>query len=159
MIRAPFGTAGEVRVESLSGEFSHFAQLKSVSVRLRNEERVFEVQQVRFSNRIVLMRLSGIDGRESAARLTGAEVVVPRSQACFLEDGEFYYADLVGLTVMTGEKSIGLVNAVVESASRPLLEVAMPDGKPVLVPFHSAFVGAIDLDAGTVEIVNEELFS
>jgi 16S rRNA processing protein RimM len=157
-IRSAFGRAGEIKVESLSGELHHFTVLKSVLVRLRGAEATYAIESVRLSNRVVLMKLQGIDTIEQAAGLRDGELVVPRARASGLGPDEFYYADLVGLTVIAGGDTVGVVKAIVETGARPLLEIDTQRGASVLVPFHRHFVGEIEMDARTIEIVEPMVF-
>jgi 16S rRNA processing protein RimM len=91
-----------------------------------------------------LIRLSGVDGRERAARLTGESVLVDLEDAP-LESGEWLAADLLGCEVA----GVGEVTRVVEAPSCDLLE-AGPDG--VLIPFISDAVKHVDLAARRIEV-------
>ena len=91
-----------------------------------------------------LIRLSGIDGRERLAELTGEPLLANVADAP-LESDEWLAADLVGCEV----PGVGTVKRVVAAPSCDLLEVGA-DG--VLIPFISDAVKDIDLDARRIEV-------
>jgi len=104
-------------------------------------------------------RLSGIDNREDAQALAGTRLYVPRASLGDPGDPEsFYYADLIGLTVLdsTGE-AIGRVREVVDYGAGDVLELDMNApvkgfGKTVLLPFERAYVPAVDTAGGTLTV-------
>jgi len=154
-VRSSFGTAGEVKVESLSGELEHFRRLRQVRIRSATGEHVCPVESVRVAHRFVIMKLAGVDTIDQATTLRGCEIVVPRSEAAVLDAGEYYYADLVGLRAVVGKQTVGRVCAIVEAGPGQLVEIDLADGRTVLVPFVDEFVGAIDLEGQTLEIRDE----
>ena len=64
-----------------------------------------------------------------------------------MEEGEFYYEELEGLTVYNedGEK-VGRVKRVFEQPASHILEIEKENGKTFLVPFIEQFVKAVDLE-------------
>ncbi len=151
-VRSAFGRAGEIKVESLSGETAHFGALRVVDLRRGSRSEIFRVESVRTTHRAILMKLQGVDTPEDAAILRGAEIVVARRDAARLEPGEYYYGDLDGLIVTFDGEPIGRVSAVLESGAHPLFEVALAEGGTALIPFVDQFFGEIDLAAGRIEL-------
>ena len=90
-----------------------------------------------------LVRLEGIEDRESAAALSGEPLLVVDT-APPPEDGEWLVDDLVGLQV----PGVGRVVGVLPGVSCDVLEV--DDG--TLVPLISDAVTRVDVEAGTVEV-------
>ena len=72
-------------------------------------------------------------------------------------DHRFYDRQLIGLRVLdpTGAQ-VGKVTAVIhhggEQVTQDLLDVAMNSGEQRLIPFVSALVPTIDLDAGSLTV-------
>lgn len=156
-VRTAFGTAGEIKVESFSGETEHFLRLTSVELRRGATIRVFSVESARRAHKTVLMKLAGIDTPEKAAALRDSEIVVSRAEAAPLRQGEYYYADLQGLAVRCGDGEVGRIGAIWESGEYPLLEVVLAAGGSVLVPFVDGFFGEVDLANGTIELRQAEV--
>ena len=66
-----------------------------------------------------------------------------------LPDDEYYYTDLIGLTVVdTGGATLGTVKNVMDHGAGDLLEVIMPgQSDTILLPFTQAAVPTVDLTA------------
>lgn len=96
----------------------------------------------------------GIADRDAAEALRGLRLFVPRDRLPATEEDEFYHEDLVGLTARApGGAPMGRVIAVHNHGAGDILEVELEPGRTELVPFTRAAVPAVDLTAGTVELV------
>lgn len=97
-------------------------------------------------------RLDGVTTKEDADRLKGVELQVPRARLPQLPDDEFYYTDLIGLTVRdTGGATLGTVRAVQNHGAGDLLELTLPGAAAtVLLPFTKENVPTVDLATQTV---------
>jgi 16S rRNA processing protein RimM len=156
-VRGAFGTAGELKVESLSGELAHLLTLRTVRLRASGAEREFVVESARPADKIALMKLSGVDSPEDASKLRNAELVVGRDGAAPRQPGEYYYGDLVGMKVVFGGESVGQIAGIWESGARSFLDVALAEGRKAIVPFDDHFVGDVDMSAGTVCLQDPEV--
>ncbi len=105
---------------------------------------------------LFVVRLDGIDSREAAEALVGAELLVRSNDRPKLARGEFHLLDLVGTEVRlleTGEV-IGRVCDLIH-AGNDLLEVEQdtPDGpRRLLIPFVRAIVPEVHLSEGWIGI-------
>ena len=176
-VRTSFGVKGELKLESISGEYEHLLKLESVVLRLpegkaaglastaRRKAAVvpeqarhtssgyeFGVEHARRHGSSVVMKLAGIETPEEARSWSGAELLVPRADAAQRADGEYYYADLVGCAVRSDGTPIGRVRSIWNNGSNDMLEVKTDDGIRV-IPFRSEFVGAVDIEEGTIELI------
>jgi 16S rRNA processing protein RimM len=152
-VRKPHGVRGAVKVESYSGEATHFRTLTAVELVRDNHVRPMEITSVAVHNGVPVIQFAGIDTPEAARVFSGWEIRVERDKAAKLGDNEYYVADLVGATVLVNGERAGRVRAVVDGAQAPLLEVELSaGGVPVLVPFMERFVGDVNIDAGQIEI-------
>lgn len=171
---APRGVGGGLRVQSYSGETAHFLGLRRVelersSAQGRATRLSLEVRSVEEGPGGLTMAFEGYPSPESAERLVGMELVVERSEAAPLAEGEWYVADLVGLDLVApeGGRSYGRVLAVLEGGADPLLEILLDpvfrseaaavsepgtEGR-ALVPFRKEFVGEIDVAAGRLVLL------
>jgi 16S rRNA processing protein RimM len=101
----------------------------------------------------VVLRLAGIEDRDAALALRGAEVEVEREALPALAAGEYYRCDIVGLGVWFDDgREIGVVTDVIETGANDVFVVRGADGREVLVPVIADVVVAIDLGAGRVTI-------
>ena len=145
IIRSAHGLAGKFKVESTSGEVEHFFDLTEVTLRKDGSERKAGVESVEGGLPFLIMKCAGIDTPEQAAKLSGAEIVVPRDKACPLHDGEFYVEDLKNCALIyePGSESnaksglnedgnperivAGIVTDVLEGGAGDLLEVSVSE--------------------------------
>ena len=91
-----------------------------------------------------IARFEGICDRSAAEALRGALVEVDRAALPALGEGEYYHADLIGLTAVDRfGREVGRVAAVENYGAGDLLEILFPDGKRSLIPFRE---GIADLE-------------
>ncbi len=173
LVRTAHGLAGKVKVASTSGESEHFAGLKEVALRKDGVERACTVESVEGCASSLVIKFGGIDTPEDAKRYAGWEIVVPRDKACPLERDEYYVEDLKQCTLVyrgrpDGEPAVlGTVTGVLEGGAGDLLEVSLTEcptvsaGVPgnekprtVLIPFRKEFIGDVDTENGTVELMH-----
>jgi len=90
-----------------------------------------------------------VPDRNAAEALRGARVFVPRSSFPTAGDDEYYWVDLIGLSVVNREgATLGTVRELLATGPQTTLVLAAEsDGKAVerMVPFVSAFVDKVDL--------------
>lgn len=90
-----------------------------------------------------------VPDRTAAEALRGARVFVPRSSFPTPGDDEYYWVDLIGLSVVNREGvAMGTVRELMANGPQTTLVLATEqDGKAVerLIPFVAAFVDKVDL--------------
>jgi len=99
----------------------------------------------------VVAHLPGVDSRDAAAALVGAEIRILRSALPKPKPGEYYWVDLEGLDVVNLEGSaFGKVDHVFSTGANDVLVVR--DGeRERLVPFViDEFVKQVDVDGGRI---------
>lgn len=101
----------------------------------------------------LLVQLEGIDDRDAAEALKGAEVAVDRALLPPLPDGEYYWTDLEGLAVVTLDGvALGRIAHLVDYGAHPLM-VIRDGSRERLVPFVTGHpVESVDLAAGIVRV-------
>jgi 16S rRNA processing protein RimM len=91
-----------------------------------------------------ILRLEGCTSRDDAEALRGAELMVP---AAPLEEDEYWAADLVGCTVVDGERVVGEVTRMIALPSCEALEVG-----DVLIPMVRDAIRSIDIRAARIDV-------
>ena len=145
-----FGVNGEVRLKSYTADpeaIADYAPLTS-----EDGSRSFDIQITRPLKGGFAARLSGVRTKEEADALKGLQLFAPRDRLPDLQDDEFYYTDLIGLTVLdTGGAEIGKVKAVLNHGASDLLELIVPGASTtVLLPFTRAVVPTVDIASGRI---------
>lgn len=129
---APHGVRGEIRVRVLTDFPQRFKRLKRVF--LGDEYLPVEVESARIAYDRVFIKLKGIDTPESARRHTHKLIYVPVEEAVPLEEGQFYWYQIVGLEVWTTDgRRLGKVTDILATGSNDVYVVQGPFGE-VLVP-------------------------
>lgn len=86
-------------------------------------------------------RFAEIAGRTEAEKLRGTLLCIPRSALPQLGEGEYYYADLIGLTALSDEgAALGRVVDVQNFGAGDVIEIEGPDGKRFMVPMRAEAV-------------------
>ena len=154
-VRRPHGLNGAFKVLSFSGEYEHLAKPKVYRLKNGDRFRDFEVEWVKISGPMTLVKLKGLDTPEEVKAFSNWEIWVDKRFAVPLKDGnEFYCADLIGLKAVCG----GIERGTVTLPDDTLEVTVSENGKKILVPFRSLFIGEVDTEKGTVEISEEWFF-
>lgn len=100
----------------------------------------------------VLAKLRGIEDRDAALALVGADIVVARSELPPCAPGEYYWTDLEGLTVCdTGGKRLGVVDYLIASGVHDVL--VLDGGKNRLIPFVTGeVVREVDIERRVIVV-------
>ncbi|MEK9970385.1 MAG: ribosome maturation factor RimM [Ferrovibrio sp.] len=149
------GIQGEVKVKTFTGEpeaIGDYGPLRDAGA-----TKTFQLKVLRLSKGdVVIARIKGVEDRNAAETLKGTELHVLRSALPQAGDGEFYHADLVGLTAMMSGRVLGRVTAVHNFGAGDMLEVKTATdgsgGRSAMVPFTDDAVPVVDLAAGTVTV-------
>lgn len=145
------GIQGEVKVKTFTGEpeaVGDYGPLQDAGA-----TRKFQLKVLRLSKGdVVVARIKGVEDRNAAEALKGTELHVLRSALPQAGEGEFYFADLVGLTAMMSGRVLGSVTAVHNYGAGDMLEVKTDGGRSAMVPFTDDAVPVVDLAAGTVTV-------
>lgn len=157
-VARPHGILGELRLKLYNPDSDLLLRRPSARLRLPDgEAREIAITSAREANKAVLVRLAGVDGRDAAEALRGAEICVPRDAFPALGDGEFYACDLEGArAVLRSGEELGRVVGVTSYPTCDVLVVERAGGGRLEVPLLEAFVGAVDAAQGVVEIVTIE---
>ncbi len=149
-IGGAFGVKGEVRLKSYCADPAAIADYTPLYT---EDGRAFA--QIVLTGQMkngFAARLDGVITKEDADALRNVSLYADRAQMPSLPDDEYYYADLIGLTVLdTGGATLGTVKNVMDHGAGDLLEIALPgQAETVLLPFTQANVPTVDLTAGRI---------
>lgn len=98
-----------------------------------------------------LVKFTGVDDRESAARLRGFYLAVPRDELPQTADDEFYWHDLVGMRALAQNGDpLGKVAGLIRTAAHDILRVADENNNEILIPFVAECAPEVDLKARVI---------
>jgi len=94
----------------------------------------------------VIVKLSGIDTPEAAAKLRRKTLEIPRSELRKLPKGKYYQFEIIGLEVSTTDGAVlGKVSDILNCGND--VYVVKGDGREILIPATKDVVKRIDLKA------------
>ena len=134
------GVKGEVRLKLFADSAESLARHPRLFV-----AGVERAATVRPDAKGATARFDGIADRSAAEALRGALVEIERDALPPLDEGEYYHADLIGLTCFSQDgDTVGSVVAVENFGAGDLLEVEKVDGKRALIPFRDGIADMVD---------------
>ena len=146
------GLEGNIKVRSFAQSPDLFAPKSQVFIQeiTGSDARPFVIERSVPHKKGLLMRLSGVDTRETAQLLVGKKILVHRSRLPDPEDNAWYWEDLYGLAVrdeILGD--LGVVETIFATGAHDILVVKDRD-REWLIPMHRQFVTDVDLDRALV---------
>lgn len=152
------GYEGFVHIHPYSGETEHLRRLDECTIVCRDGRSVkVRVLDTRDHSDSFLMRFSGYESKEKASMLSGGKMYIRREEGPRLDQGEYYIADLFGLSLTCDGRTVGTVESVCDGAQADYLMVRKSDGSSVLIPNMAPFVSKPDFEKGTIELVEKSL--
>jgi len=114
------------------------------------------VARARWHQSTLLVTFEELADRNAAEAARGTVLHATIGPDDMPEDPDEYYDhQLVGLDVVDLDGThLGRVKALVHGSAQDLLTVRTPDGRDTLVPFVSALVPEVDLDAGRIVVAD-----
>ncbi len=147
-----YGVKGWIKVHSHTHPRENIVNFGRWTLRRGDEHAPMDVERGRLQGRTVVAKLLGIDDRDQARRLIGAEIVIERGDLPPCEPGEYYWADLEGLAVRTAAgDDLGRIDYLFSTGAHDILVVA--GERQRLIPFvKQRIVREIDLDRGLIVV-------
>ncbi len=94
-----------------------------------------DVLQVEVNDKHILVKIAGFAEREDAGKLTHVKIGVIKEELPVLTEGEFYWHDLIGLSVINTEGvSLGTVEEIMPTGSNDVL-VLKKEELTILIPY------------------------
>jgi 16S rRNA processing protein RimM len=146
------GVRGGVRIESFTEPREQILRYQPWILSLDGKETVLRARVLVRQPRVAVL-LDGIDDRDAALSLIGAEIHVRRDQLPPPSKGEFYWADLEGLSVVNLDGVVlGRVEGLFATGANDVMVVRDAEVER-LIPFvQGTHVHAVDFDAGQIQV-------
>ena len=147
------GIRGEVKVFPTTDEKERFKDLKKVILDMGKEQKVLEIQSVRFFKNLVILKFKGIDNINDIEMYKGKDLLVTREVAVPLEEGEYFIADLLDLDVYSDEdEKIGVLYDVMQTGANDVYVVKTEEGKEILLPAIDECILDINLEESRMTV-------
>ncbi len=150
-----WGVKGWVKLHSYTRNRADISQYKVWYLqkpRSKVEPVPIEVLNCREQGQGIVAQLEGVDDRDQAAAMSGQVIFVKQSDLPKLPEGEFYWQQLIGLTVSSSEAVIGRIDSILETGANDVLVCNnVEEGKAdVLIPYTDEIILEVDVNAGTM---------
>ena len=153
-VASAFGIKGWVKIQPFSDYVDSLLDYKTWYLgQEQGPWRKVEVLQSETHHKTLAALFTDCPDRTAAEKLKGVLIAVPRSSLPEQIDGEYYWADLIGMTVINeAEVNFGTVVELLETGANDVLIVRGSSGPDVLIPFLKSVIGKVDLTARTIRV-------
>tara|TARA_R110001583_G_scaffold2296_15_gene16993 strand:+ start:12704 stop:13231 length:528 start_codon:yes stop_codon:yes gene_type:complete len=140
-VGAVYGIKGWLKIHSFTDELEAILDYFPWSLKLGNKTQTVEVTDWRKHNKGLVVKVGNIDDRDEAQALVGSEILTNEHSLPDLPQGEFYWRDLIGMSVVTSNGyDLGVVSDMMETGANDVLVVKanLNDGfskKERLIPY------------------------
>lgn len=148
-----FGIRGQVKVVPFTDDVKRFDKLKNIYIEKKKELKPHKIENVKYTNNMVILKLEGIDSIEEAEKYKNCSLQIDRKDAIKLPKDTFFIADLIGLPVYTDEDVLlGKVDDIYNTGSSDIYVVKDELGKQILLPAIKDVLKDIDLEKEKITV-------
>jgi 16S rRNA processing protein RimM len=153
----PHGVKGKVKVEYYGVDLPAISLYREIFIEdERGRPEAYEVLEAIPQPPRLILRLKGIEKIEEAESLTGREIFVKREALLELEEGEYYWVDILGVEVETREgKRIGKVKEIFPTGANDVYVVEGKRGE-ILLPATEEVIQSVDIKKRVMKVVRKE---
>jgi 16S rRNA processing protein RimM len=143
------GIRGEVRVISKT-DFAEerYKKGNTLYIFMNNASEPIEVtvKTHRVHKSFDLLSFEGYDNINLVEKFKGALIKIPESQLGELEEGEYYFHEIIGCTVVTNTgETIGTVKEILTPGANDVWVVKAKGGKEILIPYIAEVVTDVNV--------------
>ena len=93
-------------------------------VEIDGEWRTLDILKGREQGKTIVAQLKDINNREQASSMIGVDIYIEKSQLPALEEGEYYWEELIGLEVINQQQVVlGKVSSLVDTGANSVIIV------------------------------------
>ena len=157
-IVAPYGVFGWLKVLPDTQMLDGLLDYKSWWIGRDDSWQEYNVAESKIHNDVLVIKLKGLDDRDAAFACKGKQVAIPRAWLPKAGHDEYYWSDLIGLTVKNlQEIEFGVITDVFATGANDVIEIngaKAPEKTSVererLLPFTSQVIKRVDIDTKTM---------
>lgn len=155
-ISGVFGVKGWVKVFSYTSPRTNIIEYKTWLLKRQGDWNPVKVVQGRMQGKSIVAQLDNVNDRNQAEALIGSKIAITSDVLDDLPEGEFYWKDLIGLTVKTVKnEELGIVDWLFDTGSNDVIMVKGDAiGEPErMIPFiMNDVVVSIDLEESLIVV-------
>ena len=147
------GVKGTHKIRSYAESLDIFKPGDSLLIRdHRDQEATYEINWIKPHTGVPLLSLKGVSERHQAEEMIGCELFIKKAELPELEEGVYYWSDLIGIDVYTTkEEFLGRIESIIETGSNDVYVVKNGE-QEILIPALESVILNIDLDEKRMEV-------
>jgi len=147
------GIQGWVKVQTFTEYIDSLLDYATWYVGNEQDWRPLEVLEANVhGGKVLIAKLQGIADRTTAEKYKGLLIAVPRAELPEQVEGEYYWSDLIGLTVVNLEGvNFGTVDSLLETGANDVLVVKGESGEK-LIPFIDSVIKQVSLKDKSIRV-------
>ncbi|MBN2246294.1 MAG: 16S rRNA processing protein RimM [Candidatus Aminicenantes bacterium] len=116
------------------------------------ETKEYQVKKIDISSGFLFLELDEISEIAAAASLVGCSIFLPRESLPKLPEGEYYWADIIGLDVIDHhDKFLGKIESIFPTGSNDVY-ICKSGKKEILLPAIADVIKKIDIEKGFIKV-------
>jgi 16S rRNA processing protein RimM len=146
------GIKGKVKLHYFSDDLNAFLRYRNVIIEDRSGvPRSYEILEATPQPPRLILKLKGIETIEDAEPLVDREVFVEREALPDPEQGEYYWIDLLGMTVESDQgKGLGRLREILSTGANDVF-VVQGKRREIFLPATDEVITKIDHQRGVIE--------
>ncbi len=156
-LKKPYGIKGWLWVFSETDERTAIFSMSPWWMKTATGFKPLSVTEWREQGQGLVAAFKEIADRNVAETMNGTTVWVHKDNLPALKEDEYYWSDLIGLTVInTDGENLGVIKEMFETGAHEIISVS-PTGESIdkeerLIPWHRDIVLAVDLEARVMTV-------
>lgn len=143
-VKGAFGIKGWLKVKADTEYTDSLLDYPEWRLRRDRDVRTLALESGKVAGDELQVKFVGIDDRDAAALLRGYTVEIARADFAPAAEDEYYWADLVGMTVQNREGAdLGKVVNLMDTGAHDVLVIEGNFGQK-LIPFVSHYIDGVD---------------
>ena len=141
-----YGIKGFLKVVPYTDDMRRYSDLKKIYIEKNKKLTEMEIEDVKYHNKLVLLKLKGIDDINDTLELKNCYIKIDRKDAVELPEDSYFIVDLIGLEVFTeDDRLLGSLIDVFPTGSNDVYVVKDNLGKQTLLPAIGDVIKIIDI--------------
>lgn len=141
------GLKGEVKVAAWTDTPDVFEDISVVYIKSRNEYKQLTLSGIKYQKNNLIVKFRELNDINEAEPLKNSILYAERSELGELEEGVYYIADLIGVTVEKENGEIlGEIKDVMQTGANDIYVVARNGKKDLLIPVLPDVVLSMDIN-------------
>lgn len=152
-VASAFGIRGWVKIQPFSEFVDSLLGYKTWYLGYENGPwREVNIAECEAHDKTLAAKFPDCPDRTAAEKLKGLLIAVPRSSLPAQDEDEYYWADLIGMSVLNqAGETLGVVAELLETGANDVL-IVKGSGPDVLIPFLKNVIGKVDLAARVIHV-------